>query len=260
MERNDYDDQEPEEPENQDEQSDLLDLINHLHRLLHHRYFHRQHHGHGPFADPYRGQGRVLALLKMKPEISQKDLSYLTDIRPQSLGELLAKLENNGYITREPLEADRRVMMIRLTEKGADEQLPEPGGKEHAALFDCLEDDERDNLAEYLERVIAALRERLKESGFRDEGPEGHRPPHPHRHGRHGPHEPHGRDGEEDFDSPPHERHPHRSIRHFGGPGPHGERPPHRFERDFAPGCGRRHQSRERGGWAEEHGPEREVE
>lgn len=31
------------------------------------------------------GQGRVLAILKLKPEISQRDLSYLLDMSKQSL-------------------------------------------------------------------------------------------------------------------------------------------------------------------------------
>ena len=76
----------------------------------------------GPFADPTRGQGRVLAILKMQPEISTKDLSYLLDIRQQSLSELLGKLEKAGYITRRPRESDKRVMMVKLTDKGRDAQ------------------------------------------------------------------------------------------------------------------------------------------
>ena len=43
---------------------------------------------HGPFADTSRGQGRVLALLKIQPEISTRDLAYLLNIRQQSLNEL----------------------------------------------------------------------------------------------------------------------------------------------------------------------------
>ena len=39
-------------------------------------------------------------------------------MRPQSLGELLSKLEKNGYILRTPSETDRRVMNIKLTDEG----------------------------------------------------------------------------------------------------------------------------------------------
>lgn len=55
------------------------------------------HAEYGPFADTSRGQGRVLAILKMKPEISTKDLAYLLGIRQQSLNELLNKLEKKEY-------------------------------------------------------------------------------------------------------------------------------------------------------------------
>ena len=66
-----------------------VDLIMQLTRVewLLHRY-HQQNHRHfGPMGDPRRGQGRVLAILKLQPEISQKDLSYLLDMRAQSLGD-----------------------------------------------------------------------------------------------------------------------------------------------------------------------------
>jgi len=69
--------------------------------MLLHRYTHHSRRTQGPFEDPHRGQGRILALLKVKPEISQRELSYLLDIRNQSLSELLTKLEKAGYISRE---------------------------------------------------------------------------------------------------------------------------------------------------------------
>ena len=62
--------------------------------------------------DPHRGQGRVLAILAENPEISQKKLSFLLDMRNQSLSELLAKLEKAGLITRVPSEEE---MLSRWT-------------------------------------------------------------------------------------------------------------------------------------------------
>ena len=84
------------------------------------RYYHRQMAKNQGFG-PHRGQGRVLALLKMNPEISQKDLTFVLGMRPQSVGELLQKLEDKEMITREASEADRRIMIIRLTELGEKE-------------------------------------------------------------------------------------------------------------------------------------------
>lgn len=107
--------------------------------------------------DPRRGQGRVLAILKMQPEISQKDLSYLLDMRPQSLGELLTKLEKNGYITRTPSETDRRVMNIKLTKEGteATEEIEKKFSFDE--LFDCLSEEEQKNLSSNLNRIIETL-------------------------------------------------------------------------------------------------------
>jgi DNA-binding MarR family transcriptional regulator len=63
---------------------------------------------HGPFGNPHGGQGRVMAILKMQPEIGQKELGYLLDMSKQSLAELLGKLEKSGYITRTQSEQDHR--------------------------------------------------------------------------------------------------------------------------------------------------------
>lgn len=124
---------------------------------LFHRHRGQNHHGHGHMRNPYQGQGRVLLLLQMRPEISQKDLSYLLDMRPQSLGELLTKLEYSGYIARDSSESDRRVMNVRLTEKGleAANQVERPSDSNE--FFNCLSDEERVKLSEYLDRIITNM-------------------------------------------------------------------------------------------------------
>ena len=138
------------------------------------RYCRHHYKTYGPMGNPYYGQGRVLKLLKMQPGITQKKLSYLLGMRPQSLGELLAKLERSGYIIRTPSERDKRVMDIRLTEKGteaANQDEPQPG---FDALFSCLSEEEQANLSEYLDRIIAELEKQFvddqKESGYHWDG------------------------------------------------------------------------------------------
>jgi len=118
---------------------------------LFHRYYHQNHMQYGPMGDPQRGQGKILAILKTRPEISQKDLSYLLDMRPQSLGEFLAKLEKNGYITRTPSETDHRVMNIKLTKKGREIAEQEFS---YDKIFDCLSEEEQVNLSDYFNRII----------------------------------------------------------------------------------------------------------
>jgi DNA-binding MarR family transcriptional regulator len=114
---------------------------------------------------PYQGQGRILSLLKLKPEISQKELAHILDIRSQSLGELLAKLERSGYITRTPSDVDRRGMDIRLTDSGkaASEKDVEP--PDQASFLDCLNAEEQTTLSDYLGRLVKNLEEQLVASG-----------------------------------------------------------------------------------------------
>ncbi|GHU64027.1 hypothetical protein AGMMS49983_08910 [Clostridia bacterium] len=131
------------------------DLLEKLHRLmwLAHANQAKNRMAAGPTADVSRGQGRVLAALKMKPEIRTKDLAYVLGIRTQSLNELLGKLEENGFITREPSAEDRRVVLVKLTEKGRNEEQQEIS---LAGLFDSLNEEEQEKLAEYFDRIIAA--------------------------------------------------------------------------------------------------------
>ncbi len=109
----------------------------------------------GQFADPMRGQGRIIAMLKIQPQIATKDLSYLLGIRQQSLNELINKLEKNGYVERKPSENDKRVMIVHLTEKGKKISQPETNYKE---ILDCLSMEELQNLREYLDRIITAFK------------------------------------------------------------------------------------------------------
>lgn len=133
--------------------TELYEKLSRLQWLLQRQHL-QSHAERGPMADRTRGQGRVLAMLKMQPEISTKDLSYLLGIRQQSLNELLNKLEKAGYVLRTPSEGDKRVMMVRLTEKGQAEQNEEP---DYSGIFSCLSLEEQKNFSEYLDRVIAAL-------------------------------------------------------------------------------------------------------
>ncbi|OAA84836.1 MarR family transcriptional regulator [Clostridium ljungdahlii] len=135
----------------------LMELFSKAGMLL----FRYQHHGgreQGAFVNPHRGQGRILVMLKMQPEISQKDLSYLLDMRNQSLSELLTKLEKAGFITRTQSETDRRVMDIKLTDEGkAAAEQAEQQKEDTDQLFEILSEEERKNLSDYLSRIIAEL-------------------------------------------------------------------------------------------------------
>jgi DNA-binding MarR family transcriptional regulator len=122
--------------------------------------------------NPRTGQGRILAILKLQPEIEQKELGYLLDMSRQALAELLAKLEKSEYITRTQSEKDRRSYVVTLTEAGrkiADQVAAADADNDDdplglSASLNTLSPDEQQQLSEYLERISTAIRERLGSS------------------------------------------------------------------------------------------------
>ena len=140
-----------------------------MHRAMFHNF--------GKMRNPHRGQGRVLAILKLKPVISQKELTYLLDMSKQAVAELIMKLERNNYITREPSEDDKRIMTIRLTEAGAeaaddvDDSTPD-----FLNILDCLNDDELSNFSEYLARIIKQYEIQFTGSAHHNHDHHGHLP------------------------------------------------------------------------------------
>ena len=79
---------------------------------------------------PQVGQhSRLLTILLENPGISQRALSDLLHIRPQSMGEQLAKLESSGLITRQVNQHDRRVFNLYLTDEGVAAGWMNPGTK-----------------------------------------------------------------------------------------------------------------------------------
>jgi len=105
----------------------------------------------------------------MKDEISQRELSYLLDMSRQSIAELLAKLENSGYITREASAADKRILTIKLTDEGkkAADEVGDTTSETPQAL-NCLNDEELQTFSKYLGRVIKNYEEQYPEEDFEE--------------------------------------------------------------------------------------------
>jgi DNA-binding PadR family transcriptional regulator len=97
-------------------------------------------------------------------------------MRPQSLGEILSKLEKSGYITRTPSETDRRVMNIKLTDDGIKAVGSTTQEFSFDKLFECLSEEEQKNLSGYLRRIIETLEAQLgDEQSEADFDPRQHR-------------------------------------------------------------------------------------
>ena len=142
------------------DKNELTEVFIEVHHLLH-RYHMIQHSKNIGDFDPRRGQGRILAALKNMKSINQSELAFILDIRQQSLGELLQKLEQNGYIKRERSQADKRVIMVELTEKGRRIEFKKP---DYSILFDELDINECENLKLYLQKIIKRLEVLINES------------------------------------------------------------------------------------------------
>jgi DNA-binding MarR family transcriptional regulator len=122
--------------------------------------------------NPNKGQGRVLAILKLQPEIGQKELGYLLDMSKQALAGLIGKLERNGCVTRTQSEKDHRAYIIKLTDTGR-EALPDENTEtdeinEFELILDCFNDEEQHELSGFLNRIIAAFEKKYADTGEYD--------------------------------------------------------------------------------------------
>lgn len=107
-----------------------------------------------------KGQGRLIVLLKRKDKISTKELSEILNISVTSLNETLNKLEQKNFIRKVPSQKDKRVLLVELTEEGRNLEF-----KDHKDIdiFDSLSEEEKENLNDYLNRLILCIHDKLKE-------------------------------------------------------------------------------------------------
>ncbi len=65
-------------------------------------------------------QNRILLMLGESDGISQRDMTTLLQLRPQSVSETLSKLEAAGLVERRQSSCDKRVFNIFLTDVGRE--------------------------------------------------------------------------------------------------------------------------------------------
>ncbi|MCR5068151.1 MAG: MarR family transcriptional regulator [Erysipelotrichaceae bacterium] len=131
-------------------------------------------------------QNRILSLLAINDGMNQRQLAYLLGIIPQSAGELLGKLENGNLISRKSDENDGRVNLVYLTENGRKKAETLAEGAEREDVFDCLSDDEKNQLEGLLGKIVEThplAEEEMRgprhgcHGRGRHFGPEGHKMP-----------------------------------------------------------------------------------
>jgi|GEM_PF-3665029 len=163
-------------PENDLGESPRDEYIKKMHKM-HKNFFKSMKHGfkpnctdeqmdyRGPFPFMHHpmnhdhGQGRILALLNLHEGINQRDLAYLLQIRPQSLGESLIKLEKSNFIERRLNENDKRSFNIYLTELGKQKatEMADKRQKTAEDMFNVLTLEEKEQLLVIFEKLISSL-------------------------------------------------------------------------------------------------------
>ena len=106
----------------------------------------------------FRERGRILIRLERQDGLSQKELAELLSIRPQSLSELLRKLEQDGMIERRVNEKDRRSSLVYLTEQGRAHLGAIKAARARTAdeFLSVLDEEEKAALAATLSKLIEA--------------------------------------------------------------------------------------------------------
>ena len=111
----------------------------------------------GPMS-PMRGQGHILAVLTERDGVTTRELVEVLDVRPSSLNESLGRLEARGLVERRQSQADGRQVEVRITDVGRElaRTIEE---RDPSKMFDCLTDEEREQLGALLDKVVASARE-----------------------------------------------------------------------------------------------------
>ncbi|EET62830.1 transcriptional regulator, MarR family [Marvinbryantia formatexigens DSM 14469] len=123
-----------------------------------------------------RGQNRILRILLENPKMSQRALQERLGIEPGSMSEILAKLEEKGFLVKEKDENDRRRMILTLTEEGKAVAGAESGNGEKPdkeEIFSSLTPDEQKRLKEMLRKLLTQWRmerrQRSRAAGLNDD-------------------------------------------------------------------------------------------
>lgn len=100
------------------------------------------------------GQRRILAILKSRNKMTQKELQDILRIQPGSVSEILAKLEERGLIQRGKDDEDKRRCILELTEAGAEAAMLQEQQEEGRPGFDALNGEEQEELKKLLGKLL----------------------------------------------------------------------------------------------------------
>lgn len=107
-------------------------------------------------------QAGVLFVLNCEGRLSQRELAEKIGITPPSMTVALRKLEDRGYIVKEPDKEDQRIIRILLSDKGKEciEELKGIMDSMEELLFQGISSEER----MFFRRLVLEMRKNLLKS------------------------------------------------------------------------------------------------
>jgi DNA-binding MarR family transcriptional regulator len=107
------------------------------------------------------GEYHTLVTLRVAPDhrMSAGDLAERLDLSTGAMTNRIDGLEQRGLVTRERASEDRRSVIVRMTDEGANviTQAVEAAGKEETAFLSALSDAERRQLNGHLRTLMMAI-------------------------------------------------------------------------------------------------------
>jgi len=133
-------------------------LISKIHQLSG-RIFTRMLKEHG-IHEINPAQGRILFVLWQNDGISINDLAKETSLGKSTMTSMLDRLENSGFLRREPSKEDRRQIHIWRTEKDKSFQKKYIGVSEEITeiFYRGFSESERNRFESYLVRLFENLK------------------------------------------------------------------------------------------------------
>ena len=127
------------------------------------RLFGRRFDVNGRWLGLTRAQCRTLGYLARNEGINQAGLADLLEIKPMTLVRQIDRMEEDGWIERQPQPGDRRARRLVLTDKARPilARILDLSNEIRAESFAGLSKDEGKQLIELLRRVHGNLSERV---------------------------------------------------------------------------------------------------
>lgn len=135
----------------------LLQQINYFTNLINREQHHQNFKANESKVS--RAQGHLLGLLVVQDGITQKELSTQLQIRPASLGELVDKLEQTGYVERRVNKKDKRISNVYLTEEGrrSANEVMQARMELVNSIFSGLSEEEMNQLSTLMNKLILSI-------------------------------------------------------------------------------------------------------